>query len=144
MILKKENLSNSAAVLFKIDNEAFIGSFALPSRDTEELVEYLKNSEVFIAYEKNKPIGFIAYESNANMAEIKSVAVIPKYQGKGFGKKMVKSILEMIDTPRIVLVTHPKNSAAVAVYLKCGFNIVGWKDNYYGDGEPRLLLELQK
>ncbi len=31
------------------------------------------------------------------------------------------------------IVTHPKNTPALKLYLKYGFKIESWKDNYYGD-----------
>ena len=47
---------------------------------------------------------------------------------------------------RIDLVTHPHNSKIIGLYLSYGFIIEAWKDNHFGDGEPRIVLarELQK
>jgi len=40
----------------------------------------------------------------------------------------------------IWLITHPLNTPAILLYLKNGFQITGWKDNYYGDSEPRIIF----
>lgn len=144
MTLKKTSLQDSAAILFDIDNKAFSRPFDLPSRSIEEQAEFLKDSEVFIAYENDAPIGFIACETKVNVTEIRSIAVLPEWQGRGIGMQMVKNTLKSIKIPVVHLVTHPKNTNAIVMYLKCGFEIYGWKDNYYGDGQPRLLLVLQR
>lgn len=34
-----------------------------------------------------------------------------------------------------------ENASAIILYLKLGFEIYGLKENYYGDGQPRLLLK---
>ena len=86
MELKKVNILQFAAIIFKIDNKAFSRPFDLPSRDINEQRDYLKASEVFIAYENGEPIGFIAYEIRKNETEIKSIAILPEHQGKGIGK----------------------------------------------------------
>ena len=50
-------------------------------------------------------------------------------------------LLKEIGNKKIVLTVHPQNNAALRIYLKLGFVIISWKDNYFGDGEPRLYLE---
>ena len=141
MEIKKVGPQEKGQELFDIDNAAFIRDFDLKARSIQEEVNYVKRSEVYVAYEDNKAIGFIAYENKKDFVEIMSVAVIPEQQKKGVAQKLFHEILPKIRGREIRLVTHPKNTPAIILYLKYGFEIYGWKDNYFGDGEPRLLLE---
>ncbi len=143
MDLRKINPEEFGQLLFEIDNAAFTREFDLRARSVQEEVDYLRYSEVFLAYDGNKAIGLISYQLESDTAEIKTLAVIPEYQRKGIGKQLISEILKKLKGKRVHLVTHPKNTSAIILYLKSGFQIYGWKDNYYGDGEPRLLFELK-
>ena len=141
---RKADLEKDGNLLLNLDNECFNRPFDLPSSSVNEQVTYLKDSLTFIYYDGDKPIGFFAYEPQENnQIELKTMAVIPSYQNKGVGKKMADDFLKRVKGKRVHTVTHPKNTAAIILYLKHGFQIYGWKNNYYGDGEPRLLLKLE-
>ncbi len=144
MIIKKADLKKAGEDLFHIDNAAFNRDFDLKARSVKEEVDYLQNSEVYVAYEGAKNIGFIAYENKKDSAEIISLAVIPEYQKKGIGKLLLDHVLSALKNRKIDLVTHPRNTPAIILYLKLGFEIYGLKENYYGDGQPRLLLRNYK
>lgn len=108
---------------------------------------YLRKGNAFLILdEKDNPVGFISYEmKGTSLAYINDLTVLSEYQNKGIGSKAMEFIMERLkDVERIELVTHPKNNPAVRLYLKFGFEIEGWKDNFYGDGEPRLVLVKSK
>jgi ribosomal-protein-alanine N-acetyltransferase len=42
---------------------------------------------------------------------------------------------------RIDLVTHPDNAAAIALYGSLGFALESRKEDYFGDGEPRVVMQ---
>ncbi len=142
MTIQKADIEKDAQILFELDNRAFNRAFDLPSRNIQEQKDYLRGSEVYIFYKDRQPVGFFAYKKDDNKVEIKSIVVVPEEQGKGIGKKMMQKLFELLPNIQMTLVTHPKNRSAIVYYLKSGFEIYGWKENYYGDGEPRLLLKL--
>lgn len=41
---------------------------------------------------------------------------------------------------RVDLVTHPENRSALELYSSLGFKVEARQENYFGDGEPRLVL----
>jgi ribosomal-protein-alanine N-acetyltransferase len=141
MVIKKVNLKEIGEDLFYIDNAAFNRDFDLKAKSVKEEVDYLQNSEIYVAYEGVKTIGFIAYEDKHNSVEIISLAVIPEYQRKGIGKLLLNQVLSKLEKRKIHLITHPRNTPAIILYLKLGFEIYGLKKDYYGDGQPRLLLK---
>lgn len=138
--LKKIEHAKESEVLFELEKRAFFREFDLPSRNTQEQIDYLKESEVFALYENGMAVGFFAYRQGKDDIELLVIAVDPKKQGNGYGKIMMDRVLELTQNQTVRLVTHPKNSGAIRFYLKSGFTISGWKENYYGDGQPRLLL----
>jgi ribosomal protein S18 acetylase RimI-like enzyme len=72
---------------------------------------------------------------------ISNVAVEPACQGQGIARAAMEFLLERNHAaPRIELVTHPENAAALRLYGSLGFVVEGRRENCFGDGEPRLLL----
>lgn len=127
--------------MLELDNLCFSRDFDYPSATIEEELGYLKRSETYIYFDDVKAVGFFSYKLIENgEVELKSMAVIPEYQNKGIGKRMMGRFLELNSGKNLFLVTHPFNTGAIIFYLRSGFKIVGWKENYYGDGQPRLLL----
>ncbi|MDD4353948.1 MAG: N-acetyltransferase [Candidatus Nanoarchaeia archaeon] len=120
--------------------------FALTCK--EDIIRYLKNSKVFLIKDNKKKIGTISYEvKSKGHAYINGFTVHPSVRNKGIGKKAMEYIINNVKGfSKITLVTHPKNLPALIIYLKAGFYIYGYKNNYYKDGEPRLLMvkELKK
>lgn len=141
MKLTKVDSIKEANILFALDNKAFHRDFDLPSRNVAEQRDYLYGSDVYILYDKDEPVGFLAFKKENDGIEVKAIVVTPEKQGKGYGRAMMKNLIEFTAGNTLRLVTHPKNTSAITYYLKSGFEIYGWKDNYYGDGEPRLLLK---
>lgn len=141
MIFKKINPSDYGDLLFNMDVSAFNRSFDYPSSSIAMTLDYLKNCHVYLAFVDNAPVGVLAYEKKGDGIEVKQIIVLPEYQGKGHGRLIVKKLIDLTKGHHVWLVTHPKNTAAIVLYLKHGFEITEWKANYYGDGEPRLLLK---
>lgn len=144
MKIIKVDVENEAKALFFLDNKAFHRDFDLPSRNIQEQIDYLQGSDAYILYESDTPVGFFSLKKIDDDFELRSIVVVPEKQGKGLGTAMMEKILKLTKGKNIHLATHPRNPGAIRFYLKFGFEIFGWKDNYYGDGQPRLLLKRAK
>lgn len=108
----------------------------------EEIKDYIKNSTVIIMYLGEDPIGTVSFEEKKDGSiYFNGLTIKPEYQGRGYAKKAMEEALNRsAGKTSFVLSVHPENSIAIAIYLKLGFVIKFWKDDYYGDGEPRLVL----
>ena len=111
-----------------------------------DLKKFIGNSVVYLMFDGERPIGHVEYElKNDELAEITGFVLSPDYRGKGLGEVLFRKGMEDLqEIKQIFLMTHPENSAALQVYLAAGFTIKAWKDNYYGNGQPRLRLELTR
>lgn len=144
MKVKKIIPQDYGKLLFDIDIKSFSRDFDCPAKTVEEEVRYLTGSEVYLVYNGSKAIGLFAYKIDATDAEIMQVMFLPEFQNKGYGRKVMEIMLENLKNYYVKIIVHPRNKYALILYLKMGFVIYGWKDNYYGDGQPRLLLELKR
>lgn len=142
MKFEKVDLASHAQQLFDMDRNTFTRSFDFPATKLEHTVNYLKDCDIYLAYEGDTVIGVMAFAEHEGSIEVKQIVVLKEFQHKGHGKQIVQKLLELTKGKKVWLVTHPKNTAALLLYLKSGFEITGWKENYYGNGQPRLMLSL--
>ncbi len=104
--------------------------------------EEFKKNQIYFAEKNGEVVGSCGYEmKSADHAYISSLIVNPKFQGQGVGREILSQIMDKLkDIKRVDLFTHPQNSRAVSLYMSLGFVIESWKDNYFGDGEPRIMM----
>lgn len=141
---RKANLQKDAEILFRMDIKSFNRPFDYPAESVEQAKNYLKDCDVYLCYVGDKPIASFSYKFvKGDLVELIQMMVLPEDQKKGAGKFMMDKFLELTKGKTIQTVTHPQNAPALILYLKYGFEIYGWKDNYYGDGQPRLELKLK-
>ncbi|MCL5797873.1 MAG: GNAT family N-acetyltransferase [Patescibacteria group bacterium] len=138
--LKEEKISKIIQTIFDLDNKIYTERYHLRSKDLKQLSGYMEGSKVYVAYDGEIPIGYIAYRKKCNEVNILSLAVLSQYRNKGIGKVLMKKLMEKLKKHKFHLTTHPANSRAIRFYLKFGFTISALKDNYYGKDQPRLIL----
>ncbi len=54
----------------------------------------------------------------------------------------MKKLLSDLGNKNFALLVHPENTPALLIYLRLGFLISEWKENYFGNGQPRILMRL--
>jgi ribosomal protein S18 acetylase RimI-like enzyme len=74
-------------------------------------------------------------------AYLSNIAVDPNFRRRGVARAAMLFLLgEAKGCARIDLVTHPDNAPAIALYRALGFAVEGRKEDYFGDGEPRVVM----
>lgn len=112
--------------------------------EKSEWEEAMEDGLVYILEKEGAIIGNATYEiKSPNHVYISGLLILPEFQGKGLGKQVMNDILQEIGkVKRVDLVTHPDNFKAIRLYEFFGFIIESRKENYFGDGEPRLIMSL--
>ncbi len=118
----------------------------VPMLTQEEWMVVLEIGVAYLIMYGSTLVGNISYENKGrDRVHISGLVISPQFQGQGFGREaLVKVLEELKDVKRIDLVTHPKNAKALELYTSLGFVVESEKENYYGDGEPRLILVLKR
>jgi ribosomal protein S18 acetylase RimI-like enzyme len=132
------DLEDSIALENKVASTTYV-----PLGDKNQLLELMAKGPIYKIKKGEELAGIVAYYTKEDGSiYIDALATDPKYRGQHLGQEaMIKILQEIKDTPKIWLVTHPDN-AAVKLYESLGFTITDRKENYFGDGEPRLILTL--
>ena len=72
-----------------------------------------------------------------------SLAVDTAYRGMGIGRSLMQQARETLpQDSKLLLTVDPNNSSACDLYLSMGFVTIKEEINYYGDDEPRLVMQL--
>jgi len=124
--------------------------FAILPDENEARKDALKDIIKYFVYfieRDGKTVGTASYEMKSeNHAYLFGVVVPPEFQRQGIARRAVEIILEMLkDIKLIDLVVHPENEKAIGLYKALGFKQIGEPmENYFGDGEPRIKMVLEK
>ena len=107
-----------------------------------EWEEAIQDGLVYVLEKEGKIIGNATYEiKSQDHVYISGLLILPEFQSKGLGKEVMQDILQEIgNVARIDLVTHPDNIKAIRLYESFGFVVESRKENYFDDGEPRLIM----
>lgn len=74
-----------------------------------------------------------------------SLAVRGAARGRGIGKALMREVLAAMrakGTASVKLTVHPDNTA-VKLYQGLGFEVVGDEPHYFGEDDPRRVMELR-
>jgi RimJ/RimL family protein N-acetyltransferase len=110
--------------------------------DIKEAEKEIEENIVYIIMVDDKAVGSIEYKREDNdVVYLSGLVVSPDFWRQGIARQAMEKIFaEIGEVKKIHLVTHPHNSSAIKLYLSFGFVIDGWKDNCFGDGEPRIVM----
>lgn len=142
--IRQKKLADVAETLFDLEKTILTCPYHLGAAKIEQIHQYYSRNKIIIPYENEKPVGYLAYNEDEEGIEIFGFGVLPEYQGKKIGAKLMLYLLKREKGKEMRLVTHPNNVQALTFYFKFGFRVYGWKDNYYGNGQPRLQLRRER
>ncbi len=112
--------------------------------DAESALREIRKNKFYFVKAGGQVVGTAAYRLRPDGSiYISNVAVDPEYRRRGIARAAMFFILEKCKGAHLVeLVTHPKNKNALRLYRSLGFAVESPQENYFGDGEPRLVLTL--
>jgi len=97
------------------------------------------------AVEDGEMVGFIAGDPRPSqgLGWIATIGVDPRFQGRGFGRALLRACEERMKFPRSRLTVRISNDRAISLYKKEGYRTVDIWKRYYNDGEDGLVMEKQ-
>ena len=139
-------ISADAAILFALEQRVAIARIYEPRAGLAEVLREIEGNMLYLARRGGEVIGSGSYRVQPDgSVYIGNVAVVPACRRQGIARAIMSFLLAACPPAhRITLVTHPDNSSALQLYADLGFVIADRVENYFGDGEPRLRLELRR
>jgi ribosomal protein S18 acetylase RimI-like enzyme len=111
-------------------------------KNKNEVLKEFENSEIYLIYKDEHLVGSTEFQMKSPQhAYLAGLIIDPRFQGQGIGREAMKFRLSKLKkVKRIDLVTHPDNFKMINLCQSLGFKIEKRIENYYGDGEPRLVM----
>ena len=133
-------------VLIEIEKSVAGTNLYSPSLTREEWLEEFASGPVYLIEKDGEVAGNASYQKKGeDHVYLSGLVVSPRFQGQGIGKEvLIRFLDEFKNVKRVDLVTHPDNARALKLYESLGFVVESRKENYFGDGEPRLVLVLKR
>ncbi|MBQ8297165.1 MAG: ribosomal protein S18-alanine N-acetyltransferase [Ruminococcus sp.] len=94
-----------------------------------------ENGFVLYIMDGNNVIALLTGYSAYGEGDITNVAVHPGYRRKGLAQKLIAEFERLLpeDSEEIFLEVRESNSPAIALYEKCGFEILSVRKNFYSN-----------
>jgi ribosomal-protein-alanine N-acetyltransferase len=120
-----------------------------PRQDIEQYLMDTDTPTLVVCDAKRKVAGFAMLRLLGDDVELMTIAVEPKYRGKGLGAALLKACFEdllMTPSKRMVLEVAADNPAAIRLYEKLGFKRLSERQGYYArpDGKPATALVMAR
>ena len=115
-------------------NNNFVNLFKL------EYIIDSKDEDVYGYYDNDKLVGFIHILKTFECLEIINVVVDTNYRKKGIATKLIDYLNECYDDVEYILLeVNEKNSNAINLYNKLGFNVINVRKKYYGNDDALIM-----
>jgi ribosomal-protein-alanine N-acetyltransferase len=115
-------------------NNNFVNLFKL------EYIIDSKDEDVYGYYDNDKLVGFIHILKTFECLEIINVVVDTDYRKKGIATKLIDYLNECYDDVEYILLeVNEKNSNAINLYNKLGFNVINVRKKYYGIDDALIM-----
>ncbi len=113
-----------------------------PLTGPEDALREINTSTLLFIHVGDALVGTAGYRVRPDKSVyVGNVSIDPDYRRQGIARAAMIFILDVNNAaPRIDLVTHPENEPALRLYLSLGFKVESRQENFFGDGEPRLVL----
>jgi len=136
-------LPEEVVQIAKLEQQCF-GEEGFLKKQVDYLVRKAEGEVVVIKFsEKIVASLILLFRKGSRHIRIYSLAVSPDFRGKGLAKEMLvyseKKASEM-NLKQISLEVNEKNTGAIELYQKSGFQVYKTKNNYYKDGSKALVM----
>ena len=139
--------TRDAKDLARIHGQSFYRGW--PTSDFQSFLED-RNTPAYIACDAKRRIaGFALIRTVADEAELLTIAVEPRWRGKGVGRALMEAAfadLMMSPARRMFLEVDEQNLAAIRLYEKLGFSTISSRKGYYAraDGSAATALVMAR
>ncbi|MDC0740007.1 GNAT family N-acetyltransferase [Polyangium mundeleinium] len=144
-MIRRADLTDLRAV-FAVERDVF-GTHVYPDFFFRQAFD-LWGDTFFVADGENGSLdgyGIGASSHEPGVLWVLSLAVRGASRGRGLGKALMHALLAAMKargTSSAKLTVHPDNPA-VALYRNLGFEVIGEEPHYFGEKDPRLVMELR-
>ena len=128
----------------KIENnkKRYIDLLLLGDEDEKMIDKYLERGEMYILDDNGIKAECVVTDEGNKILEIKNIAVSPKFQKQGYGKKLIEFITEKYsENFSVIQAGTGDSSLTIPFYEKCGFKKSHIVKNFFIDNYKNPIYE---
>lgn len=111
----------------------------------EAINDYINRGDCYAAYANNNIVGcFVIIMTRPFTLELVNISVSEAYQGKGIGKRLILSAIELARNENAKILELGTGNSSInqlALYQKCGFRIVGVDKDFFSRHYKEKIIE---
>ncbi|MGC1182819.1 GNAT family N-acetyltransferase [Legionella sp.] len=139
LLIKKVFSAKEIQQCMDIRNQIFVKGQNVPI--SEEVDGNDEDSEHYLLLIDEQPAGVARVRFMGNFAKIERLAILDKYQGKGFGKKLMQKILlDLLNNEVVTVAKLSSQTHAIPFYEKLGFVVCS--EEYMDANIPHKEMQL--
>jgi len=125
------------------ENKKRFWDLLLLADEQESMIDqYLERGELFALYEGDLKSICVVTREDEDLFELKSLATYEKYQGQGYGSKLIKYIFEYYkDKCKTMFVGTGDVPSIISFYEHCGFILSHRVKNFFIDNYDHPMYE---
>ena len=124
------------------NKKQYLDLLLLADEQEDMIDKYLPIGDLFALYDENLKSVCVVLPINNESCELKNIATYEKYQGKGYGKALIKFISDFYKNNfKTMLVGTGETPAILSFYEGCGFEISHRVKNFFTDNYDQPIFE---
>lgn len=124
------------------NKKQFLDLLLLADEQESMIDRYLERGELFALYDGDLKSVCVVTQENDDVCELKNIATYEKWQGHGYGSKLLNYIFAYYkDKYKTMLVGTGDTPITIRFYERNGFNISHRVKNFFTDNYDHLIFE---
>ena len=124
------------------NKKQFINLLLLADEQEDMIDKYLPHGDLFALYHPDLKSVCVVVPVNSQTCELKNIATYQKYQGKGYGRTLIKHISDYYKSSyKTMLVGTGETPAILSFYKSCGFELSHRVKNFFTNNYNHPIFE---
>ena len=124
------------------NKKQFLDLLLLADEQEDMIDKYLPDGDLFALYDGDLKSVCVVVQINKETCELKNIATYQKYQGKGYGRALIRFISDFYrNNYKTMLVGTGETPAILSFYESCGFEISHRIKNFFTDNYDHPMFE---
>lgn len=126
----------------KENKNQYLALLLLADEQEDMIYRYLDTGTMFVLEDNGVKAECVVTDEGNSILEIKNIAVVSEYQGKGYGKALIDFIIQKYTGQYMILQVGTGDSPLnVPFYEKCGFTRSHIIKNFFTDNYDHPIYE---
>jgi len=120
----------------------YIPMLLIADQQVDMIEKYLDRGELYALYDPDLRAACVLTDEGEGVFELQNIAVLPEYQRRGYGRKLVKHVVDSSKgRAKVLMVGTGDSPMTLPFYQQCAFVFSHRIKNYMADHYDEPVLE---